>query len=94
MKKAEQARINLQKSRLSNLIKLGLRFHYIAFQNRFRYNSGGTTRETEEEFYKTELYLSRVKVMFDEKADAYYQGGEQNGEAWYLHIPSGMITQF
>jgi len=32
--------------------------------------------------------------MFDEKADAYYQGGEQNGEAWYLHIPSGMITQF
>jgi len=71
-----------------DLIKKGILFHYIAFQNQYRYAC------TEENLKSTEEYLLKFKVLFDEEADEFYKTGWQNSECVYLHIESGFITTF
>lgn len=84
----ENDRKPFTEAEIIDLIKRGTLFHYIAFQNQYRYNC------THDDLNNTQEYLSKLTIMFDDKADAYYKAGDQNGEAWHLDISTGMINSF
>ena len=66
--------------------------HYIAFQYSFdERNYGGTP---EEHFAHLSKYLSKVKVLFDEEAEASIAEGWHDGDSWYLELLSGTVSSY
>lgn len=76
---------------LIKIIKHGVKFHYIAFQNRYDYLNQAESFEAH--FNSTEKYLD-VKVLFDEEADGAYLNEDHDHGAWHLHIETCEINSF
>lgn len=73
------------------LIRLGVAYHYAAFQYRFDLDHKD---EFELGVARTMAYLSKIRVVFDADADNAYQSLDHDGGSWHLHIPSGQINSF
>lgn len=84
--RALQGNPNFTPEQLIRLIGEGVRFHYLAFQNQYRY---------EDRLDSTEKYLKEgLRILFDADADLAFQTEDHDSSAWHLHIPSGQINAF
>ena len=72
-------------------IKAGLKFHYMAFQNQYRYSNGS---EFEDHFNHIEEYLSHIDILFDAEADKAFNKDDHDGGAWHLTVSTGQINSF
>lgn len=63
--------------------------HYKAFQRGSTWGDDGYGT-----FEHTEKYLQKAKVLFDDEAEADIATRFQNGEAWYLEIPTGKVYSY
>lgn len=76
---------------LETIIRKGILFHYIAFQNRYQYKHDKTF---EEEFTRIGEYLSGIKILFDGHAELAYENEDHDSGAWFLDVTSGKIMSF
>jgi len=70
------------------MIRNGLLYHYMAFQNRFGQSDESYDLE------KIQDYLEKVKVIFDDDADQACLKENHDGGAWHLHVQSGQVNPF
>jgi len=68
---------------VADIIRAGVDFHYLAFQ--------GETGRVQE---VPRGYFDRLKILFDEEAEAEIAGEDHDGGAWYLELQSGSIGTF
>lgn len=76
----------LYQDEVERLIKDGVLWHYLAFQNHYRF---GNPKSTER------YLLDNLKVWFNTEADKKVQGMpsyESNGEYYYLNIEGNVLT--
>ena len=73
---------------LEKLIRMGITYHYIAFQNQFKY------RCTAADIEHIDQYLSKAKILFDAEADAAYNTEDHDGGAWHLTVQTGQVNSF
>jgi hypothetical protein len=72
---------------ITNCILEGIRFHYSAFQS--------TWDEADPEFNRTVEYLeSKVKILFDEKAEKFIEEHDDDHGSWYLEVQTGKVYSF
>lgn len=76
----------LSRDSVIRLIHAGLGFHYLAFQ------VGGSHDDQDAD--RTVEYLGRIRVLFDEEAEADIQQGDHDGGAWYLEIATGNVFSY
>lgn len=72
---------------IEKLIYEGIRFHYMAYQ--IRYNI-----ETFDDLNRITCYLSKIRILFDEEAEADILENDHDSGAWYLHIGSGDVFSY
>lgn len=82
----------LSPAQVTSLIHMGIKFHYAAFQNHLCHAQ--VPSSFRKEYASTKLYLSKLKVLFDEEADAAYATKDHNGGSWHLNISTGQISSF
>ena len=64
--------------------------HYIAFQRGSSWGEDGYGT-----LAHTAAYLAKkINVLFDEEAEADIESRFENGEAWYLEIPTGKVYSY
>ncbi len=78
---------------VEKIIREGLRFHYIAFQNQYDY-SNRADKDIEEHFKDIEKYLSDIKIYFDDEAEKFIQEHDHDGGSWYLEVQTGKVYSF
>lgn len=79
---------------MTEIIKSSIRFHYIAFQNKYEYKHPEYTN-FEKHFDNIEKYLlRRIVILFDGEADKAYLTKDYDGGAWHLHTATGQINAF
>lgn len=77
---------------MQKIIRHGIKFHYIAFQNPYEYKFSEKTFE--DEFNRTEQYLSSIDIYFNEIAEKKFETEDHDAGAWFLQVNSGTITSF
>lgn len=76
----------LSREVIEKAIRAGIKFHYIAFQHGNRYGQPGYPS-----VHSTVEYLSNIRILFDEEAEADICGVDHDSGAWYLEIPTGNV---
>lgn len=79
----------LSKEVLEKAIRAGIEFHYVAFQHGKRHGETGYGSVED-----TVRYLSEVRVLFDEEAEADIAQVDHDGGAWYLELGSGHVCSY
>jgi len=79
---------------IEKIIKEGLRFHYIAFQNKYDPYYGNGVDSFKKHFDHIENYLSSIRIYFNDDAEREFENGDHDGGAWILCIQDGSITSF
>lgn len=82
----------ISEENVRKLIYVGIRFHYIAFQNTYNYIKQG--KDFESHVDSIEKYLNKIRILFDDDADNECLSKQYDGGAWHLEIESGQITYF
>ena len=82
---------DLTEKQVTELIDMGIKFHYAAFQNFYQYKDKETFSM---HFNHVDAFLKGFQVLFNEQADQSYQTEDHNHGAWHLHVPSGQINSF
>lgn len=78
----------MSRERAQALITTGLEFHYLAFQQRQTVNGDALGIQAED-------YLrARLRVLFDEEAEADIQNSDHDHGAWYLEVPTGNVYSY
>lgn len=79
----------MSKNAISASILAGIEFHYTAFQHgtHFGESGYGTTNETVE-------YLKKIKILFNEEAEADACQNGHDGGAWYLDVQAGTVSAY
>ena len=78
----------LEREDVRKLVFVGIRYHFLAFQEAGRESS-------DEEIEATVKYLEEgVRVLFDDEADADMLNIEHDGGAWHLLIAENQINAY
>jgi hypothetical protein len=76
---------------MEKVIRLSIMPFYVAFQHRPELLS---ILPHGEEMANTEKYLSKIKVLFDEEAEAHIANTDHDGGSWYLEVQSGVVSSY
>jgi hypothetical protein len=70
-------------------IRAGIEFHYVAFQQGQCHSQPGYRPVKD-----TVSYLSSVRVLFDEEAEADILQCDHDSGAWYLELQTGQVRSY
>lgn len=74
----------MTRKKVEELIREGIRFHYLAFQH----------DEVHRDLERSVAYLSGIQILFDAEAERSIQTEDHDHGAWYLELQSGTIDSF
>jgi len=79
----------LSREAVEAAIRAGIGFHYLAFQHGRRFGQEGHS-SLEDKVH----YLSKLRVLFDEEAEADICHVDHDGGAWYLELATGHVHAY
>jgi len=74
---------------IETAIRSGIEFHYVAFQHGKRAGKSGNLSVPD-----TVSYLSEIRILFDEEAEADIQERDHDSGAWYLELATGQVYAY
>ncbi|MFA5071153.1 MAG: hypothetical protein WC511_02170 [Candidatus Pacearchaeota archaeon] len=83
-----QYRKDLSENAVKEIVRVGIPFHYLAYQhswdNPSGYDVGGSIHYLE----------NRIKVLFDGEAERHISEHDHDGGSWYIELQSGNISSY
>lgn len=77
---------------VERVVRSGLEFHYLAFQHGCDAQGAQATPEA---LAHTVAYLQqKLRILFDEDAEADIQGAGHDSGAWYIELATGKVYSY
>lgn len=92
LNRAIQQNPEMTPSAVEHVARAGIEFHYLAFQKSDEARHGDALPETD--IRALEYLKQKLRVVFDEEAEADIMGAGHDSGAWYLELASGNVAAY